>query len=55
MASVKDLNIDRTVISSPAANFVTYSLLDAFRIIVVHEQRHFQQAMRVKANTNFPN
>jgi DinB superfamily len=55
IGSVKNLNIDRIVITSPAAGFVTYSLLGAFRIIVVHEQRHFQQAMRVKANTNFPN
>jgi hypothetical protein len=55
IASVKNLNIDQIVITSPAAAFVTYSLLDAFRIIVVHEQRHFQQAMRVKTNANFPN
>jgi hypothetical protein len=55
MASVKNLNIKQIIITSPAASFVTYSLLDAFRIIVVHEQRHFQQAMRVKANANFPN
>ena len=54
IASVKNLNIDQTVITSPAASFVTYSLLDAFRIIVVHEQRHFQQALRVKTNANFP-
>ena len=55
IGSVKNLNIDRIVITSPAAGFVTYSLLGAFRIIVVHEQRHFQQAMRVRANANFPN
>jgi len=55
ITSVKNLNIDQTVITSPAASFVTYSLLDAFRIVVVHEQRHFQQAMRVKTNANFPN
>jgi len=55
MNAAKDLNIDQIIITSPAASFVTYSLLDAFRIIVVHEQRHFQQAERVKANANFPN
>jgi hypothetical protein len=55
IGSVKDLNIGTIVITSPAASFVTYTLLDAFRIIVVHEKRHFQQAMRVKANANFPN
>ena len=55
MNAAKDLNIDQIIITSPAVSFVTYSLLDAFRIIVVHEQRHFQQAERVKANANFPN
>jgi hypothetical protein len=55
MDSAKNLDVDRIVITSPAASFVTYTLLDAFRIIVVHEQRHFQQALRVKANANFPN
>src|SRR6478672_6110315 len=54
IGSVKNLNIDQIVITSPAVSFVTYTLLDAFRIIVVHEQRHFQQAMRVRANANFP-
>lgn len=46
---------ERIIISSPAASFVTLSLLDAFRILVSHEHRHFQQALRVKANQNFPN
>jgi hypothetical protein len=55
MASAKSLDADQIVITSPAASFVTYSLLDAFRIIVIHEHRHFQQAVRVKANENFPN
>jgi hypothetical protein len=30
-------------------------LLDAYRIIVVHEQRHFQQAKRVTDERGFPN
>jgi hypothetical protein len=55
MSSAKDLSIDQIIITSPALSFVTYSVLDAFRIIVVHEHRHFQQAERVKANENFPN
>src|SRR5262245_30809729 len=52
--SVKSLDVDEIVITSPALSFVTYSLLDAFRIIVVHEQRHLRQAVRVEANANFP-
>ena len=55
MEAAKSVDPNRIVITSPAASFVTYTLFDAFRIIVVHEQRHFQQAMRVKANPNFPN
>lgn len=39
----------RTVITSPVASFVTYTLMDGFRIIAAHERRHFAQAQRVKA------
>jgi hypothetical protein len=28
--------------------------MDAYRLIVVHEQRHFQQAKRVTEETGFP-
>jgi hypothetical protein len=45
---------ERIVISSPAAKFITYTLLDAFRIVVVHEQRHLEQAKRVVAEPAFP-
>jgi hypothetical protein len=33
---------------------VVYSALDACRIIVVHERRHFAQAQRVMAAPGFP-
>jgi hypothetical protein len=33
---------------------MTYSLMDAYRVIVVHEQRHFQQAQRVTEEAAFP-
>lgn len=39
----------RIVITSPVASFVTYTLMDGFRIIAAHENRHFAQAQRVKA------
>jgi|SRR4030095_6290078 hypothetical protein len=45
---------ERIVITSPAASMITYSLMDAFRIIVVHEKRHFQQAQRVTQEPGFP-
>ena len=54
MAATGNLRAGQIIITSPAAGFITYSLLDAFRILVVHEQRHLQQAIRVTQNPNFP-
>lgn len=54
MKTTGDLDLERTIISSPVAAPITYSLMDAYRIIVVHEQRHFQQAKRVTEESAFP-
>ena len=54
MEKLKVFEIERIIITSPVASVVTYSVLDAFRIVAVHERRHFQQAQRVKENENFP-
>ena len=54
MKATSHLDLDRLVITSPALAVVTYSLLDAYRIIVVHEARHFQQAKRVTEESTFP-
>jgi DinB family protein len=54
MDATKHLDLDHVVITSPAASAITYSLLDAYRIIVVHEHRHFQQAKRVTEEPAFP-
>jgi hypothetical protein len=35
-------------------SFVTYSLQDADRIIVVHEKNHLAQATRVMQSPGFP-
>jgi hypothetical protein len=48
------LDLDRTIIASPVTPIVTYSLFDAFRILVRHAQRHVQQADRVVALDAFP-
>jgi hypothetical protein len=37
----------QTIITSPLAGFVTYSLDDCLTILVVHERRHILQAKRV--------
>lgn len=54
MKATEHLDLEKIVITSPAAGAITYSLMDAYRLIVVHEQRHFQQARRVMEETGFP-
>jgi hypothetical protein len=54
MKATKHLDLNRIVITSPALAVITYSLLDGYRIIVVHEARHFQQAKRVSEEADFP-
>ncbi len=52
--AIENLNPDKIIITSPFAGFITYSLLDACRVIVAHERRHFEQAQRVMAAQGFP-
>jgi len=54
MKAIQNLNPATTVMTSPFVSFITYSLLDACRIIVAHERRHFAQAERVMAMSGFP-
>lgn len=54
MQATANLDLERIVITSPVASPVTYNLMDAYRIIVVHERRHFQQAQRVTEESGFP-
>lgn len=54
MRASEHLNLDKIVITSPVAAVITYSLMDAYRIIVVHQQRHFLQAKRVTEEQRFP-
>jgi hypothetical protein len=42
------------IVASPIAGFVTYNMLDACRIVVAHERRHFEQARRVTEAEGFP-
>jgi len=55
MKATQHLDVDQIIITSPALSVVTYSLMDAYRVIVVHEARHFQQAKRVTEEPAFPN
>jgi hypothetical protein len=54
MKATEHLDLEKIVITSPALALVTYTLLDAYRVIVVHERRHFQQARRVTEESGFP-
>jgi hypothetical protein len=54
MERCQALDVTQIVIASPAADFVTYSLLDAFRIIVVHLQHHLHQTSKILAVAEFP-
>ena len=54
MKESEGLNLQRIKISSPVSRIITYSLLDAYTIIVVHEKRHFLQARRVLDSSGFP-
>jgi hypothetical protein len=47
-------DIGALVIPSPVAPIVFYSVVDALRIIVVHERRHMAQAERVTTSPGFP-
>ena len=50
----RNIDLAKTVITSPVAKIVTYSLLDAYKIVLIHEQRHFAQAKRVVQLNGFP-
>jgi hypothetical protein len=54
MAASRALDLDRITITSPVSRVVTYSLMDACRIVVVHEQNHLVQATRVMESDGFP-
>jgi hypothetical protein len=43
-----------TIMVSPFAAFITYSVLDGCRLIVAHARRHFEQARRVTEQPGFP-
>ena len=49
-----DIDPSKLTITSPLMGLVTYSLDDCFTILDVHCQRHFGQAKRVAAMTEFP-
>jgi DinB family protein len=53
-SAIEVIDLEKVIITSPALKIMTYSLIDAYRIIVVHELRHFKQAQRVMESPGFP-
>ncbi len=54
MRATAGRDLARTVVTSPVNALATYSLLDAYRIVVAHERKHFEQARRVTETAGFP-
>ena len=54
LKATEHLELEKIIISSPANQLITYSLMDAYRIIITHEKRHLLQAMRVSEMDGFP-
>ncbi len=54
LADADGLSLGRIVFASPAARFLRITLAEAFRIQVLHEERHLRQAERVVASAGFP-
>jgi hypothetical protein len=54
MKATGHLDLERLIITSPVGAVITYSLMDTYRVLVLHEHRHFQQAKRVTEESAFP-
>lgn len=54
MEATRGLELERITVTSPVVRLITYSLMDGYRLIVVHEQNHFVQASRVMQSPGFP-
>jgi hypothetical protein len=54
IAGCKQIDLDKTILTSPTLKFVTFSLRDAFEFLITHEHRHINQAIRVKNEFKIP-
>ena len=54
IAKCRNVDLDKTIITSPALSIVTYNLRDVFHFLLQHEHRHINQAIRVKMSEGFP-
>lgn len=51
LGHLEEVDLDATIITSPPMHFITYSLRDALTLLVQHQVRHVNQAIRAKAAT----
>jgi hypothetical protein len=54
MQQTVNLSVQEIIVTSPVASVFTYSLLDAYTIMALHNRRHFNQAKRVMESQGFP-
>ncbi|MEO7984034.1 MAG: DinB family protein [Bacteroidota bacterium] len=54
IAGCSYLDLDKTHITSPVSKFITYSLRNCITLLIQHEHRHINQAIKVKAAKEFP-
>ncbi|MDT3695604.1 MAG: DinB family protein [Ignavibacterium sp.] len=54
LSSVKDLDLNKYKMSSPASKLIKENFCDVLEIIRLHDKRHFLQAKRVIDHPNFP-
>jgi len=52
--SIRHLNFDQEVIASPALGIIHYSLRDAIKMLIFHEQRHLEQIKALLNHEDFP-
>lgn len=54
ISSAKDLNLNKYVMSSPAAKIIKENFCDVLEIIRLHDRRHYNQAKKIFNHPNFP-
>lgn len=54
VVQLEGIDLNKTIVTSPVAAFVNYSLLQALNIVTVHNYRHFNQAQEVMEMKGFP-
>jgi hypothetical protein len=50
----RDVDLSKTKLTSPVSRLVRLNLGDAFSVVVLHAERHIQQAIRVRWDSEFP-